>query len=129
MASSTASSNRFRPGGGISSPPHPRRGLGVGAKGAKGGRVRSTSLSPSSLLLVGDARVLTVHFHPSHQALDDEEMEEIREAFNLFDTDGKGAIDVRELKAAFRALGFQVPTYLRASPASMAPPVDRIAAV
>lgn len=35
-------------------------------------------------------------------------MEEIREAFNLFDTDGKMTIDVRELKAAFRALGFQV---------------------
>jgi len=42
------------------------------------------------------------------QGLDDEEMEEIREAFNLFDTDGKGTIDIRELKAAFRALGFQV---------------------
>ena len=42
------------------------------------------------------------------QGLDDEEMEEIREAFNLFDTDGKGSIDIRELKAAFRALGFQV---------------------
>jgi centrin-1 len=40
--------------------------------------------------------------------LDEEAVEEIREAFNLFDTDGKGNIDVRELKAAFRALGFQV---------------------
>ncbi|RYH14441.1 hypothetical protein EON65_33610 [archaeon] len=40
--------------------------------------------------------------------LDDEAMEEIKEAFNLFDTEGKGNIDVRELKAAFRALGFQV---------------------
>ena len=37
-----------------------------------------------------------------------EAMEEIKEAFNLFDTEGKGNIDVRELKAAFRALGFQV---------------------
>ena len=35
-------------------------------------------------------------------------MEEIREAFNLFDTESKNNIDVRELKAAFRALGFQV---------------------
>lgn len=35
-------------------------------------------------------------------------MEEIKEAFNLFDTEAKGIIDVRELKAAFRALGFQV---------------------
>lgn len=42
------------------------------------------------------------------QGLDEEELEEIREAFNLFDTDGKMTIDVRELKAAFRALGFQV---------------------
>jgi len=40
--------------------------------------------------------------------LDEEAIEEIKEAFNLFDTDGKGNIDVRELKAAFRALGFQV---------------------
>ena len=40
--------------------------------------------------------------------MDEEELEEIREAFNLFDTDGKSTIDVRELKAAFRALGFQV---------------------
>ncbi len=40
--------------------------------------------------------------------LDEEAMEEIKEAFNLFDTEGKGNIDVRELKAAFRALGFQV---------------------
>mmetsp|Transcript_13721 Transcript_13721/g.51170 ORF Transcript_13721/g.51170 Transcript_13721/m.51170 type:complete len:191 (-) Transcript_13721:238-810(-) len=40
--------------------------------------------------------------------LSEEEMEEIREAFNLFDTEGKGTIDVRELKAGFRALGFVV---------------------
>lgn len=40
--------------------------------------------------------------------LNEEEIEEVREAFNLFDTEGKGAIDVKELKAAFRALGFQV---------------------
>ena len=39
--------------------------------------------------------------------LSEEEMEEIREAFNLFDTEAKGHIDIKELKAAFRALGFQ----------------------
>lgn len=44
----------------------------------------------------------------SKAGLDEEAMEEIREAFNLFDTGGKGNIDVRELKAGFRALGFQV---------------------
>lgn len=42
------------------------------------------------------------------QGLDDEAVEEIKEAFNLFDSEGKGVIDVRELKAAFRALGFQI---------------------
>merc|ERR1712159_440260 len=40
--------------------------------------------------------------------LTEEQMEEIREAFGLFDGDQSGAIDVRELKAAMRALGFEV---------------------
>ena len=65
------------------------------------------------------------------QKLDAEQMEELKEAFNLFDTDGNGThliadssrcifvlftspigcagvIDAKELKAAMRALGFQV---------------------
>merc|ERR1711934_1351641 len=40
--------------------------------------------------------------------LSEEQMEEIREAFGLFDADASGMIDVRELKAAMRALGFEV---------------------
>jgi centrin-1 len=44
----------------------------------------------------------------SKHGLDEEMLEEIKEAFNLFDSDHKGTIDVRELKAAFRALGFLV---------------------
>merc|ERR1711988_1847647 len=40
--------------------------------------------------------------------LSEEQVEEIREAFNLFDADQSGAIDVRELKAAMRALGFEI---------------------
>jgi len=40
--------------------------------------------------------------------LDEEGLEEIKEAFQLFDTEGRGQIDIKELKAAFRALGFQV---------------------
>ncbi|XP_067103491.1 centrin-1 isoform X2 [Osmerus mordax] len=32
---------------------------------------------------------------------------EIREAFELFDTDGSGHIDIKELKVAMRALGFE----------------------
>merc|ERR1712048_858203 len=40
--------------------------------------------------------------------LSEEQLDEIREAFSLFDSDASGAIDVRELKAAMRALGFEV---------------------
>jgi centrin-1 len=40
--------------------------------------------------------------------LSEEQIEEIREAFNLFDTDHSGSIDYRELKAAMRALGFEI---------------------
>lgn len=39
--------------------------------------------------------------------LTEDEVEEIREAFNLFDTDGSGTIDPRELKAAMQSLGFE----------------------
>lgn len=39
--------------------------------------------------------------------LSEEEIEEIREAFNLFDTDGSGKIDPKELKAAMQSLGFE----------------------
>mmetsp|Transcript_21645 Transcript_21645/g.49290 ORF Transcript_21645/g.49290 Transcript_21645/m.49290 type:complete len:214 (-) Transcript_21645:114-755(-) len=42
------------------------------------------------------------------QGLDEEQIEELREAFNLFDTEHSGTIDARELKAALRALGFEV---------------------
>ncbi|KAJ8297948.1 hypothetical protein KUTeg_024479 [Tegillarca granosa] len=36
-----------------------------------------------------------------------EQKQEIREAFDLFDTDGSGTIDAKELKVAMRALGFE----------------------
>ena len=40
--------------------------------------------------------------------LSEEQLDEIREAFSLFDADASGMIDIRELKAAMRALGFEV---------------------
>ncbi|KAL7432454.1 hypothetical protein ACHAXM_003096 [Skeletonema potamos] len=40
--------------------------------------------------------------------LTDDQKVEIREAFDLFDTDGSGTIDTKELKVAMRALGFDV---------------------
>ncbi|KAL8270005.1 hypothetical protein Esti_006070 [Eimeria stiedai] len=39
--------------------------------------------------------------------LTEEQRQEIREAFDLFDTDGSGCIDTKELKVAMRALGFE----------------------
>merc|ERR1711959_42918 len=37
----------------------------------------------------------------------EEQKQEIKEAFDLFDTDGSGTIDAKELKVAMRALGFE----------------------
>ncbi|KRX00679.1 hypothetical protein PPERSA_00906 [Pseudocohnilembus persalinus] len=39
--------------------------------------------------------------------LSEEQKQEIKEAFDLFDTDGTGNIDAKELKVAMRALGFE----------------------
>lgn len=39
--------------------------------------------------------------------LTEDQRQEIKEAFDLFDTDGSGMIDTRELKVAMRALGFE----------------------
>ncbi|KAL7752820.1 hypothetical protein RI367_001823 [Sorochytrium milnesiophthora] len=44
---------------------------------------------------------------PPRQELSAEQKQEIREAFDLFDTDGSGSIDSKELKVAMRALGFE----------------------
>lgn len=43
---------------------------------------------------------------PARPALTDEQRGEVREAFELFDTDKDGFIDYHELKVALRALGF-----------------------
>ena len=39
--------------------------------------------------------------------LNEEEIEELRDAFDLFDTNGDGTIDPKELKAAMQSLGFE----------------------
>ncbi len=44
---------------------------------------------------------------PEKPGLTEEEIEEIREAFSMFDTDGSGKIDPKELKAAMHSLGFE----------------------
>lgn len=37
----------------------------------------------------------------------EEQRQEIKEAFDLFDSEGAGVIDAKELKVAMRALGFE----------------------
>ncbi|KAA3474210.1 red chlorophyll catabolite reductase, chloroplastic-like isoform X1 [Gossypium australe] len=43
-----------------------------------------------------------------HQELSQQKRQEIKEAFELFDTDGSGTIDAKELNVAMRALGFEM---------------------
>ncbi|KAI5672164.1 hypothetical protein M9H77_12528 [Catharanthus roseus] len=42
-----------------------------------------------------------------HHGLSQQKEQEIREAFELFDTDNSGTIDAKELNVAMRALGFE----------------------
>ena len=44
----------------------------------------------------------------NRHVIDDENLEELKEAFTLFDTNHNGRIDLREFKAAIRALGYEV---------------------
>ncbi|KAK3264517.1 hypothetical protein CYMTET_26751 [Cymbomonas tetramitiformis] len=49
-----------------------------------------------------------VRIRKPKKELTEEELQEIRSAFELFDTDASGFIDYREFKVAMRALGFSV---------------------
>ena len=50
----------------------------------------------------------TTHHKRPKQELSEEQKQEIKEAFDLFDTNKTGTIDYHELKVAMRALGFDV---------------------
>ena len=78
-------------------------------------------LSPSTLtltLILTLILTLTLTFHPTpnkaasrapvtaRPGIPEWQMQELREAFDLFDTDGSGTIDTKELQVALRALGF-----------------------
>merc|ERR1739842_237725 len=41
-----------------------------------------------------------------HQQLNENQKRELKEAFELFDTDNSGSIDMKELRAAMKALGY-----------------------
>ena len=45
--------------------------------------------------------------NPYKQELSETQKQEIKEAFDLFDTSGSGTIEAKELKVALRALGFE----------------------
>src|SRR5882757_8055736 len=51
------------------------------------------------------AAAAAAHARPE---LTDEQKQEIKEAFELFDTDKDGCVDYHELKVAMRALGFDL---------------------
>jgi len=53
------------------------------------------------------AAASSAHAH-TRPELSDEQKQEIKEAFELFDTDKDGALDYHELKVAMRALGFDL---------------------
>jgi hypothetical protein len=53
------------------------------------------------------AAAASAHAH-ARPELSDEQKQEIKEAFELFDTDKDGAVDYHELKVAMRALGFDL---------------------
>ena len=43
----------------------------------------------------------------SHQGFTEDEVQELREAFNLFDTEGRGTINPKELRAVMQSLDFE----------------------
>lgn len=64
--------------------------------------------TPNHLSASSSSRNVNSHHHNIDAALTDEQRQEIKEAFELFDTDKDGAIDYHELKVAMRALGFDL---------------------
>ena len=71
---------------------------------------RTTPLGgPSSLGLGAHSRTAQQQQHQQQTpVLSDDQRAEIREAFELFDTDKDGMVDYHELKVAMRALGFDL---------------------
>ena len=74
---------------------------GVGWRGVKGGAGGEKMSSIRSRSAGGRSAV------KKKNDISEEQKQEIREAFDLFDTDGSGSIDAKELEVAMRALGFE----------------------
>ncbi|EST10138.1 EF-hand domain pair [Kalmanozyma brasiliensis GHG001] len=71
------------------------------------GASTSNHTSTPNHLTSSSSRMANSHHH-IEAALTDEQRQEIKEAFELFDTDKDGAVDYHELKVAMRALGFDL---------------------
>ena len=71
---------------------------------------RLTAYSPARRLRQQGADGLTPNRSKrrARPDLSDDQKQELREAFDLFDAEKKGSIDLHELKVLMRALGFQV---------------------
>ena len=65
--------------------------------------VLHTPILQTTMALVNDVKTTS----SNHPGLSDDEVEELRQAFDLFDTDGGGTIDPKELRAAMRSLGLE----------------------
>jgi len=56
----------------------------------------------------GNTKTKQIQPSKKHRSeLTEEQKQEIKEAFDLFDTEGRNEIDAKELKVAMRALGFE----------------------
>jgi Ca2+-binding EF-hand superfamily protein len=55
---------------------------------------------------VKPARTLPTNADYMRQGVSPQQLQELREVFDLFDSDGSGGIDSRELKSAMTSLGF-----------------------
>ena len=76
----------------------PRTELYAALDSARDGKAREVRSTPASRKVK----------KPKKQGLSEEQIEELRDVFNLFDNDHSGSIDYRELEIAMRSLGFEV---------------------
>ena len=79
-----------------------RRDKKAGRSGGEQGRGEEQQMVLQSMLHASPC-LLTAPLYASRETgLTEEQKQEIREAFDLFDTDGSGTIDAKELKVAMR---------------------------
>ena len=67
----------------------------------------SITMSSSTKQKPISSTTLSIKQQQRRPGLTDDEVEELRQAFDLFDTDGSGTIDPKELRAAMQSLGFE----------------------